>query len=296
MATKKNFFACAWGKVRLWLTSIETDEGRDVAVQQFTRGNVPHLNDSGDVPKIARCELLLEHDMLGETKSPREKIEDIRLLKLTGKPQLFTHPLYGTYLAYLQDFRYAVDECGNFTGSVSFVAAEEVDAVTVDPIGVSLDVAADSIAVRNQELLDELESVDLSSDVPDKATAAAATFDSDSATARDKLVALSSTTDRMWEEIEEKQLAADVALYPLLRTYVMLGEAIRAGADTSLGDLGAYMTIKISEPTSLRRLMADLYGASEAEARRQEAIESNDIRTPARMPAGTTLRLRQPAR
>lgn len=290
----RKLFLSAWGSVPLWLASISTDEGRSVSVQQYTRGNVPHLRDVGDVPKVVRCSLLFD-DIAAETKPPLELLEDLLLLKAKGKEQLFTHPIYGTYRAMITDFSHDIDTNGNVTASASFIASEEVGSPTVDPIGVSIDTRADSIDARTAELLSNLESVDLDSDVPDKAASASTAFD-EAQSARSVLVTLSQATDRMWEEIDEKQLEADVALWPLMKAYVMLGESLRAAADVALGDRGNFMTVRIDSPTSLRRLMADIYGAREANDRHDEAIELNDIRTPGRLETGTQLRLRQPAR
>lgn len=294
MAQRRSYFACAWGSVRLWLANISTDEGRSVAVQQYTRGNVPHLRDTGDVPKVVRCTLLFD-DMTGSDKSPLELLEDLILLKGLGKEQLFTHPIFGTYRAMITDFVHDIDASGNITATASFIASEEVGEPTVDPIGVSLDVAADSIEARRLDLLSQLESVDLTSDVPTKASLASTVF-AEAASARSVLVTLSNASDLMWQEIDEKQLAADVALYPLFKAYVMLGESLRAGADVAMGDRGNFMTVRVDSPTTLRRLMSDIYGAREANDRHSEAMELNDIRTPLSLVTGTQLRLRQPSR
>lgn len=288
----RKYFQSAWGAVRLWLANISTDEGRALIVQQYTRGNVPDVRNAGNVPKVTRCTILF--DEMSDDVDPQDRLEDLILLKDKGKPQLFTHPIHGTYLAEIQDFTYAIDSHGVITADATFIATEEVGAVTVDPIGMNPSTSVDAIDTRADELATELAAVDIESTVPADAVAASSAFDTTTTNARDVLVSVSSVSDRMWDEIEALQLAADVALWPAMKAYVMLGDAVRAGGDRQMGDLGAFMTVRVESATSLRRLMADIYGGRDASWRYDEAMSLNDIPTPGRIPGGMQLRLRQP--
>lgn len=287
-------FQSSWGKVRLWLRSITTTDGRDVVITPYTRGNVPDVDDRGEPPKLVRCELQFD-EFIGESAAAEERLQDLLLLKSKGKAQLFVHPIYGSYLANIVDFEHTIDEHTTISASASFVAAEEVGVFAVDPIGVSLDVATDAVDASAQELTTQLADVEDTSSLPAAATTAGTAIDEATA-ARDALVELSRMSDQLWDEIDQKRLAADVALWPAMKAYVMLGEATRAATDRSMGDAGSFMSVRVDVETSLRRLMADIYGAAEANERYDEARELNDIRTPGSMPPGTQLRLRQPDR
>lgn len=284
----------SWGGIRLWWASVETEDGRDLIRQPYSHGNVADVRDRGDVPsKPVRCTLLFD-DFIGETKSPEERLEDLLLLKATGKPQLLVHPFYGSYRAYVGQFTHRYDEHGALSADAEFVADEDVGEVfTVDSVGLTLDAALDDVDTRAEDLTAELSTAELSSDMPAQASAMASVIEQ-ATSAREKLVQLSQLSDRLFDEIDEKQLAVDVAVWPAMKAYVMLGEAARAATDLAMGDTGAFMTVRIDAPTSLWRLMADIYGANEAADRRTEAMELNDIRTPGSIPPGSTLRLRRP--
>jgi hypothetical protein len=287
-------FESSWGKIRLHLSSISTTDGRDVVITPFTRGNVPDLDDRGEPPKEVRCALLFDH-FIGDTDTPESRLEDLLLLKSKGKPQIFVHPFYGGYFAYLAAFDWTIDEHSVISATATFIASEEVNVFSVDPVGVSLDVTTDLIDQNAAEVVSQLADVEDASALPAQATAMSSAL-AQATNARDGLADLSQLSDRMWDEIDQKKLAFDVATWPAMRAYVMLNEAMRAATDRSMGDAGSFMNVRIDSPTTLLRLMADIYGADQAVERRDEAMSLNDIRTPGAIPAGTQLRLRQPDR
>lgn len=286
----------SWGGIRLWWESVETEDGRDLIRQPYSTGNTADVRDRGDVPsKPVRCSLLFD-DFVGESTSAEERLQDLLLMKAKGKAQLFVHPIYGTYRAYIGALTHRIDSHGVITADAEFIADEDVGEVfAVDPLGTSIDVAVDTVDMRSAELSAELDAAELESDMPGEASAIGNAIDS-AESARAVLVSVSSMSDRLWDEIDALQLAFDVATWPALKAYVMLGEAVRAAGDAALGDdAGAFMTVRIDAATSLRRLVTDIYGANEADDRYTEARELNDIRTPGSIPPGTSLRLRQPS-
>lgn len=286
-------FESAWGKTKLHLASISTVDGRDLVVTPYTRGNVADLDDRGEPPKEARCELLFDR-FIDDERSPEEQLEDFLLIKAQGKSQIFVHPFYGGYFAKLGAFEHTIN-AGFITATCTFYADEEVNVFSVDPIGVSLDIATDSIDQNAAELTAQLDDVEFTSTIPADAVTAGNAID-ESTSPRDALVELSRLSDRMWDEIDATKLAFDIETWPAMRAYVMLGEAMRAATDRSMGDAGSFMSLRVDSPTSLRRLVADIYGGDQAEERYTEALSLNDIRTPGAIPAGTQLRLRQPDR
>lgn len=284
-------FRAAWGSAELWISRCQTDEGRDLVIQKYTRGNVASVQNRGDVVKIAHVTLLFD-EMIGQKESGEERLNTLILLKEQGKPQLFTHPIHGTYLAEIGEFSHSIDDSGTITGEATFVAVEEVGAVIVDPIGVSLDSGTASLSTHADQLDAELAAVEIPSTISALARAAGDVFDQ-ATSARDSLVQLSDVSARINQEIDDLQLSADIALWPAMKAFVMLSDATRSAADAATGDSGGLMTIRIDAPTSLRRLCAEVYGGNDADAGYQDAMQLNDIRTPARIPTGTMLRLRQ---
>ncbi len=287
-------FKSAWGSVELWISNIETDDGRDLVIQKYTRGNLPSVQNRGNNTKTARVTLLFD-DIRGQQETGEDRLNSMIALKELGKPQLFTHPIHGTYLAEIGEFTHAVDASGVISGSATFVAVEEVGAVTVDPVGVSLDGGTVAIDARADDLDAQLADVETESTVPALARAAGTAFDN-AASARDVLVKLSDVSARVNQEIDDLKLAADIALWPAMRAYVEVNEAVRAAADAATGETGSLMTLRVDSPTSLRRLCSDLYGGTDADAGFADALQLNDIPTPGRIASGTVLRLRQPNR
>lgn len=285
-------YRSAWGTVELWLSKVSTDEGRTLVVQQYTRGNTPSVQNRGNVPKVARCSILFD-EMIGQKESGQDRLESLIALKELGKPQLFTHPIHGTYLAEIGEFTHEVDEFGVITGDASFTAVEDVGAVVVDPIGVSLEGGSAAIDAHADEADAQLAAVDLTSEATSTARGAGAVFDA-ATSARDVLVNVGNATERIQRDIENLELAADIALWPAMKALVMLDEATRAAGSQAMGDDSQLMTLRIDQPTSLRRLCAEIYGGGDAQAGYDEAMALNDIRTPARIPAGTELRMLRP--
>jgi hypothetical protein len=285
------FFTSSWGSERLWLSRISTDDNRKQVVQQYTRGDVPDVDDRGNEPKIVRCSLLFD-DLTGETRDPMERLESLIALKDTGKPQLFVHPIHGTFLAAIEQFTHSIDSTNTITAEATFVATEAVGAFAAVPIAITSEVDGSTINAAADGLTATLADVDLTSGLPDSAKAAGDVFDQANS-ARDVLVAVSSASDRLWSEIDELQAEADIELWPAFKAYVMLGEAVRAAGAATTGDV-PLMTTRVDGPMSLIRLMAEIYGGAEAPDRKIEAMQLNDIPTPGRIPAGTQLRLRQP--
>ena len=286
----------SWGGIRLWWSSVETEDGRDLAIQPYSTGNTANVRDQGDVPsKPVRVSLLFD-DFIGESKTPQERLEDLLIMKARGQAQLFVHPIYGAYRAYIGQFTHHIDEHGVISAEAEFVADEDVGEVfAVDPVGVSLDVAADDVDASAAALTSELDAVGLKSDLPAQASAAGDLI-AQASDARTALVQVSRRSDQLWDEIDELRIAYDVATWPLFKAYVKVGSALRAAADAVTGgDAGAFMMIRVDAPTTLLRLLADVYGADEALDRRTEAMELNDIRTPGAIPVGTQIRLRAPA-
>ena len=316
------FFKSSWGSVELWLSEIETDDGRSLVIQSYTRGDTPDVQNRGGRPKLARCTLLFD-DIVGAKQSGRDRLQSMIDLKNAGRPQLFVHPFYGAYLAEIDDFSWKVDEHSVISGTCSFVAVEDTGTVIADPVGVSGDFDTNAIATATANLQTELTNVGLpsgtipnvpnagtlprgfSSQVPSLANALSTVFDNANgavdafgnklATARDVFVAVGSITETISNEIDALQAATDVLLWPLFKAYIAVSDAARAaGAAVAPSNL---MTIVVNAPTSLRRLLWDLYGQVsnvDIESLIVEAEELNDIRTPARIAPGTSLTLRRP--
>ena len=288
------YFEASWAGIRLWISKITTDEGRTLVVQPYTTGDVPSVQNRGGVPKVARASILFD-DMDGEELGPGDRLLRLIEAKDSGLPSVFTHPLLGSYLAEVGEFSHTIEETGTITADITFVATEEVRAVVQPGSGASLAAGTGQVSAAADVCALVLSDVGLESTAPARATAAAETWGGD-ADSRRVLVDVGALSDQIGQEIEDLNLAADLVLWPALKAFVMLADAVRAAGAAAIGDRGQLMTVRVDSPISLRAIVGGIYPADEGDARRAEALELNDIRTPARIPTGTVLQLVQPRR
>jgi hypothetical protein len=288
-----SYYSASWGGLRLWIASLRYPAGRDVVVHEPSSGGGFVTQDRGPTLRRASMSLLFA-SFPGETKSGVERVRALEALASDGEPHIFTHPIHGSYLARIADLSIDLDSEGPPTATCDLIPTEPVAAVTaiggggiVDPWGTSgIDAAADDLDA-------ELANLWLSN-VPGDARAAAATWDEGDASSRDVLVTVERITSTISDEIEGHEMDADIALWSALKAYVLLGDALRTGAIATSGSSATTITMLLGETTSLRPLLAAVYGASEVESRYAEALELNDIRAPGRIPAGTMLTLAAP--
>lgn len=286
------FFQCQYATLRLWVANFSTSVGNKLAIKEYSRGDLPDVRNQGN--QINRTRVALQFDdMFDDDMPPDERLLALIALKDQKKPQTFVHPISGRYLAEIEDFDYNVDASGTITATATFVATEEVGAVVVAPIGVSLEVDSDALNAASENLQAQLDDFEITSTIPTDATALASKF-SDAQRARDILVGVSQLSDRLWTEVADLKLDADIAMWPLLSSYVQLGEALRAAGVAATPQVDSLITVRIDGPMSLWSFVQQTYGASNAEARRQDLMSINDIPTPARIPSGTVLRCPRP--
>lgn len=287
------YYAAAWGGLRLWVSSLRYAAGRDVVVHDPSSGSGFITQDRG--PALARASMSLMFAAFpGETTSGLDRLRALQALVADGLPRVFTHPVNGSYLARISSLDVDLDASGPPTASCELIPTEQVAAVTAVGGGL-VDIWGTGGIMAAADALDaELAAVGMTSPVTADARAAAAAWD-DNPASRDVLVTVERLTSTISDEIEAGALDADLALWSALKAYVLLGDAIRTGAVAVSGSSASTITMLLAETTSLRPLLAAVYGASEADARYAEALDLNDLRAPGRIPAGTTLTLAAPA-
>lgn len=288
------FFECFWGGVRLWLARISTDNGRSLVVQEATRGDVPWVDDRGRAPHRVTCSLLFDQ-MIRETTSPKERFLRFKALAEQGKPQVFTHPLEGSFLARLGRFDHVVDQDGVISAEVEFIAVEETRTIEPLDLGGAAAAGEEAVAAAADAADAALAAADLESDLPGDAKAASAGWlGGAEVDARQVFVDVGSLSERIGAEIADLQLETDLALWSVFKAYVLLDEAIRAAGGAAIGE-GTIFTIRLAAQSSLRPLLATMYPADEVDERMRQALALNVVANPTRLEPGTELRLPQPA-
>ena len=97
MALLPGHFESMFGDMPLLIASVDTEDGRDIAVQSPARGSRHYLQDRGAKLGRADCEILFVDEPGKATYLDR--FAAFRSLVAKGEPQIFSHPLIGTYRA-----------------------------------------------------------------------------------------------------------------------------------------------------------------------------------------------------
>jgi hypothetical protein len=284
-----------FGDMPLLIASIETDDGRDIAVQSPARGSRHFLQDRGAKLGKADCEILFVNE---PGKPPFiDRFERFRALVAQGEPQIFSHPLLGiSYRARAEGGRHSASSTEHRIVYRCAFLPEEEPQPTV-PIGVSTAPAAGlaAVTVAVAEANEALASAGLSSSVPSEAleqtTALSVSSDFDPQAA---IVGVATLTGRINDAIAELDLAAHIERWPAFQAFIGLIAAVQQFGDSVRSDVDQLISLRTDAPRPLLAICQEVYGAELAAERADQVARLNRIRTPNRVPAGTTLKLPAP--
>jgi hypothetical protein len=110
-------------------------------------------------------------------------------------------------------------------------------------------------------------------------------------TSRDVTMALNSLTNDLEREMDRLELATDLDRWPVLQAFNRLLYSVRKAAETVITDTPRIVDWRPLAPTSLFAFCQRTYGADEAEERADQIERLNDIKNPARIEAGTVLKV-----
>lgn len=299
------YYASRFGDVPMLIGSIDTERGRDVAVQSPSLGGRHSLNDRGPRLRRTSCEVLFM-DQPG--KEPYlDRYDRFCALFDSDEPQLFTHPIDGTYRARAEGLTVsatAAELCVRascvFIQEDPPVAVFPVTAGTASPSGLeTVTAAADDL----RETLAQLETVDplftqdlalepIDSDIPDLAIAQVTAWnDASELDVQEVLVAAASFAVQIDDEIVRLDAKADITRWPAYKALVVLRFEMARAAQSFTADADAVFEVFVEEPRPLLAICVEVYGAREGRDRAPEVAKLNRLRTPARVPRGTTLKM-----
>ena len=290
-----SFYEAAFGPIRLWASRVSTRNGRTLVIHDPTSGDEHQVQNRGLDTQLTSCSLLFD-DMDGETTTPRERFDAFLALHLSGEPQIFRHPMLGSYRATIGTFDHVL-EGAVISVDVEFVpvgggdaaATQSVATATAAPVG------EEAVSFAAQQADDELLAVGLSTTATASAREAAAAWQEPDVGVRRVLVDVGELTDLIDTEIVRLRLSRSLALWPAHRAMIVLGENVTNAARAATADVARLMVVRVGRPISLRALLADVFGARDVERYYRQARDLNDIPTPGWLEAGRELRLPQPA-
>lgn len=286
----EDLYQTTWGRIRLWCSSISTNNSRRQVVHELATGDVHPVQDRG--LEARRCTLsLLFDEMPTESASAKERFLAFKAQVDRGDEEIFTHPIDGAYLAKVGECDYEIDEDTNIVSArVEFIATAEIEAVSPAGSGTSSAAGGDAVAARADELNAALESVDISSTVTTDAVAAQEVWaTAETVPTRQIIADTAAMSDRLASLIDTEGMEDDLALWPAFRAVIMLGDAFRSSALSATSDTPNVFFMRIGATVSLLALCVRIYRGAEAEDRARQVQDLNDLRTPGWIPAGSEL-------
>jgi len=281
------FYEGSFGGVRLWLSKISTDRSRAQVVHELN-GDEHVVQDRGRALVRARCTVQFDR-MKDDDLEPLERLQALNAV-IDDKPRIFRHPSSGSYLARIGSFQEDIDEHGTITAEIEVLQVADVQAVFPAGAGTIAATGEGAVAAASDALDLELADVALASPIGGNAKAAVDGWtSSETVDTRAVLTQVGSLTSDLGAQADT--LDGDIGLWSAFKATVLLSEAVRAAADAATADTAQTFVVRIASPVALRAVLASVYSAEEADARYDQAMQLNDIASPAWLEPGTELLL-----
>jgi hypothetical protein len=284
------YFDASFAGIYMLIANIDSESGRDIAVQSPARGDRHVLQDRGRKLLSTTCEMLfVPQPGLG---SYLERFDQFRALAEGGKSDVFSHPLLGSYRARIGDFRFRASEDAAVEVTCTILAEDEPTVVFRAGAGISTEAGVEAVSAAAAAADTELAAVDLESDVPSSAlaqvTAWASGEDLDSADVFAQVATVSSQID---DAITALDLTSDLSRWEAYKQMIRLQYEVQRAAEAAVSDADNVFDLTVRVPRPLRAICAELYGAALAEDRATKIAKLNRLRTPGLVPAGSRLKM-----
>ncbi len=276
-----DYYDITWGRIRVWCSSLNTDNSRTQVVHELSSGDDHPIQDRGLGPRPVTCALLFI-EMPSEPSPPQDRLEEFAAQVNRGDVELFTHPINGSYLVHVENFAYDIDEDGNIENATcTFLPAGEIQDLYPAQIGVAAATGTDAVSARASALSTELDALGIESTIPAEALETTESWvESAEVSARDVIVDAARVSTAIDAMIEDEGLEDDLALWPLYQATVLLASAYRQAAIAATSETPSLFFMLISTPTSVLALVTRVYGGAEAEDRDRQVRALNDVRSP----------------
>lgn len=287
-------FDASFGGMPLQVLSTSDDMNRALVRHRYPHRNGAKIQDQGSDQRIARCRIMF----FGETHD--SEFQRFHGLVHQVEPQIFTHPLYGSFLAKVGDLHAESSAETRDCIMVDAVFEEDTLEPAVFEVGAGSPVMAGSeeVEVTTAELDQAFADTGLEDDThlsADAFSIAQAWATDASKTTRDVANELTALTDRIEAANEFYGVATDLDRYPLMKALTNLRGSLVRASKVFAQRSPRILNITVAVAAPLLIVARDIYGAAQAQTRYDQLLELNDIRNPARIEAGTPLRAQSPA-
>lgn len=286
------YFDAAFGDQRILVSQIDTDGGRDIAVSSPSRGNKHVLMDRGEKFGPTTCEILF-------VDQPRlapytDRYDAFRALVKAGEPQIFSHPLDGSYLARAEaTHTHASSETKEIRVTCTFYPESELQSVFPSGAGVSSAAGLESVSVAAGDVDDALSDLGIdTSDVPTTCLAKVQEWnDAEDLDSQEVFLGVASLTEQISDAIDALDLATDITRWSAYKAMIALRYQVMLAGEALTSAEDRLIDITIDRPLPLLAVCAELYGGALAPDVSAKIAKINRIRTPGLIPAGTRLKM-----
>lgn len=282
----------SFGGVEMLLASMSGDTGVDWAVISPHRGDTHTLQNQGRRLRRVQCEVLF-CDQPGLPDPYLDRYRAFEAMGDAGTPQIFVHPIHGSYLAVIDSPSYdaSADELA-IRCQCSFIAMQEPVAVQSVGAGIAAIAGPEDVGVRATAADAELAALDASSATPAECLARAEAWaNGDTADAAQVLLEVATLTSQIDTMIATLDLLSDYSRWAAYKALIHLRYSVTQAASAATSEASQVVDYRVRVATPLRSLCARLYGARLAEDRAGEVTRINGIRIPGLIAAGTLLKV-----
>lgn len=285
------YFNASFGDLDLLISRIDTDDGRDIAVQSPARGSRHSLQDRGAKFGRATAEILFISEP-GKS-SFLERFDAFRALIAKGEPQIFSHPLVGSYRARAEGGGFGASSASkSVTYNCVFLPEDEPQPITPTGAGSAPVASPEAVAVAAARADQALAGVGLSSSVPTEAAALITSqAESEDVDPQAVFVGVATMTERINTAVRELELLTTVERWPAYQAMIGLMSAVRFAGDALTATSASLLEIRVDRALPMIAICAQVYGAELAAQRAEQATRLNRVRAPNRVPVGTVLKL-----
>lgn len=287
-----SFMPASFGGVEMLLSSMSGDAGVDWAVISPHRGSLHTLQNQGRRVRRVQCQLLF-CDQPGLADPYLDRYRAFEDMANAGTPQIFVHPIHGSYLAVIQDPSYDVDAAELCVRvQCSFLAMEEPVAVQSVGAGVAAIAGPEEVGVWATAADADLAALDESDPTPAECLARAEAWaNGDVGDARQVLLEVATLTAQIDSAIATLDLLGDYSRWQAYKSMIGLRYSVTRAAQAATSEASRTVDYRVRVATPLRSLCARLYGARLAEERTAQVVQINGLRIPGYIQAGTVLKV-----
>lgn len=293
-------FEASFGGVRIDVVSTSSNHPRRVFAHEFPKKAGATTEDQGRGPLIVDLSFVfIDRKARPGEELPIEdyqgRFETFKELLLVDTVRTLVHPYLGQIRCRIGNY----NDSGNGDGQPMINASaqfteENTEPAVLDIVDGAIQATAGAQAVSaasfNADLA--LTAQGLSSELTGEALILAESWGfSIGLTTRQVQIEMAEINGRLDDELETFEAGGDVDSIPIIQAYTLLQFRLRKAAESFSTTTPRIVEITTEATIPLRAIVAEFYGAAEADRRFLEVLELNPtLRTPACVPPSVTLK------